>query len=125
MADDKRDRLAERLQTPAATPPPAALFPSPEPGGPFPGPPGAPPGGEATGLRLTITATEDDLFVLNQSLAKLRDLVGGGTLRLSLDVEARTAEGTPIDRVRARNTVIEPLDEDPDVDVRSEWLGGS
>jgi len=74
---------------------------------------------------LRITATEDDLFVLNQSLAKLRDLVGGGTLRLSLDVEARTAEGTPIVRVRARNTVIEPLDEDPDVDVRSEWLGGS
>ncbi len=57
------------------------------------------------------------------SLAKLRDLVAGGNLRLSLEVEARTAGGTPIDRIRARNTVIEPLDEDPDVNVSSEWLG--
>ncbi len=32
-------------------------------------------GGEATGLRLRITATEDDLFVLNQLLSKLRDLL--------------------------------------------------
>ena len=81
--------------------------------------------GEATGLRLTITATEDELFILNQSLSKLRDLLSGGTMQLNLSVEARTANGAPLDRVRARNTVIEPLEEDPDVEVREEWLGGS
>jgi hypothetical protein len=80
------------------------------------------PGAEAAGLRLEITATEDDLFVLNQSLSKLRDLLAGGAMRLTLAVEARAA-GTPLDRVRTRNTVIEPLEEDPDVDLRVEWLG--
>jgi hypothetical protein len=120
-----RTGLAERLRMPADAPPPP-------PGPPPPGgrggpdePPPTVPGGEATGLRLTITATEDDLFVLNQSLSKLRDLVVGGTLRLNLSVEARTKEGTAVDRVRTRNTVIEPLEEDPDVSVQAEWLGGS
>jgi hypothetical protein len=82
-------------------------------------------GGQASGVRLAITATEDDLFELNRSLSKLRELVEGGTLLVNLTVEARTADGTPIDRVRARNTVIEPLEEDPDVGLRVEWLGGS
>jgi Protein of unknown function (DUF499) len=82
------------------------------------------PGAEASGLRLGITATEDDLFELNRSLAKLRELVDGGTLRLDVTVEAHTADGAPIDRVRAHNSVIEPLEEDPDIDVRAEWLGG-
>ena len=45
-------------------------------------------------------------------------------MQLNLSVEARTANGVPIDRVRARNTVIEPLEEDPDVEVLEEWLGG-
>lgn len=62
---------------------------------------------------------------LNQSLIKLRDLVAGGTLRLNITVEARTGDGGAIDRVRAHKAVIEPLEEDPDVDVRPEWLGGS
>jgi hypothetical protein len=75
-------------------------------------------------VRLAITATEDDLFELNRSLSKLRELVEGGTLVVNLTVEARTAGGAPIDRVRARNTVIEPLEEDPDVGLRVEWLGG-
>ncbi len=30
-----------------------------------------------------------------------------------------------LDRVRAHDAVIEPLEEDPDVDVRPEWLSGS
>jgi len=116
-----RAGLAERLRTPPDVAPPP---PPPDPGGgtsPAPPPPTA--GTDATGLRLTITATEDDLFVLNQSLSRLRDLIAGGTLRLSLSVEARTKDGAALDRVRARNAVIEPLEEDPDVEVRPEWLG--
>lgn len=116
-----RAGLAERLRTPPDIAPPP---PPPGPGGdtsPAPPPPTA--GTDATGLRLTITATEDDLFVLNQSLSRLRDLIAGGTLRLSLSVEARTKDGAALDRVRARNAVIEPLEEDPDVEVRPEWLG--
>ena len=81
-------------------------------------------GGDASGLRLAITATEDDLFELNRSLSKLRELVEGGTLRVNLTVEARTAGRAPIDRVRARNTSDRAAQEDPDVDVRVEWLGG-
>jgi hypothetical protein len=85
---------------------------------------GSPPraGGEATGLKLTITATEDDLFLLNQSLSKLRDLLGGGSMRLNVSVEARTPGGAPFDRVKARNTVIEPLEEASTVDAHEEWL---
>jgi len=112
--------FAERLRAPADVPVPSV-------------PPVAPPADvahpglsaqatEASGVRLTITATEDDLFVLSQSLTKLRDLVGGGTLRLNLTVDARTVGGAAIDRVRARNTVIEPLEEDPDVGVQADWL---
>jgi len=82
-------------------------------------------GSEATGLQLEISATEDDLFFLNHALSKLRYLLGGSTLRLSVSVEARTRNGQPLDRVRARNTVIEPLEEDPDVRVHTEWLGPS
>lgn len=113
--------LAERLRTPDTPPPPTAPPPIDlsHPQRPSPAPA---PGGEATGLRLTITATEDDLFVLNQSLIRLRDLVAGGTMRLNITVEGRTANDIAIDRVRARNTVIEALEEDPDVDVRAEWL---
>ena len=43
---------------------------------------------EAAGLRLTITATEGHLCLLNQSLSKLRDLLHGGTMQLNLTVEA-------------------------------------
>ena len=43
-------------------------------------------------------------------------------MRLSVAVEARTTDEQPLDRVRARNTVIEPLEEDPDVQVRAQWL---
>ena len=73
---------------------------------------------------MTVTATEDDLFVVNQALSKLRDLLSGGTMQLKLSVEARTANGAPLDRVKARNSVIEPLEEASDVDTREEWLGG-
>jgi hypothetical protein len=45
-------------------------------------------------------------------------------MKLILAVDARTADGSALDRVRARNVVIEPLEEDPDVEVRSEWLSG-
>jgi Protein of unknown function (DUF499) len=123
--------LAERLRSTAAGPSSTVASPAPTTdGGPgsatgvTPGSTAAPVGGEATGLRLVITATEDDLFVVNQSLSKLRDLLRGGTMQLNLSVEARTANGVPIDRVRARNSVIEPLEEDPDVEVLEEWLGG-
>jgi hypothetical protein len=44
-------------------------------------------------------------------------------MRLRLSVEANTAGGEPLDRVRARNTVIEPLEEDPDVQIQAQWLG--
>lgn len=118
--------LADRLMIPAAAPGSETDFPT-------AGTPGADvatdtsptpsAGGEATGLRLTISATEDDLFVLNQSLSKLRDLLAGGTMQLSLLVEAHTADGAPLDRVRAHNTVIEPLEEDPDVELGTDWLG--
>jgi hypothetical protein len=77
---------------------------------------------EATGLRLDIGATEDDLFILNQSLSKLRDLLGGGAMQLKVYVEARVADDEEIDKVRARNTVIEPLEERPRIDVRPEWI---
>lgn len=43
-------------------------------------------------------------------------------MRLNLSVDARTAGQVPLDRVRARNTVIEPLEEDPDVEVQAVWL---
>lgn len=122
-----RVELAERLRTPPADPGPPEPGPELGPGlGPSPPPLPRPSATDATGLRLAITATEDDLFALNQSLAKLRDLVPGGTLRLNVMVEARTGDGGAIDRVRAHNAVIEPLEEeDPDVEVRPEWLGGS
>lgn len=117
--------LAERLRTPEAVAPvPPGPGPAPGPGLPPVGPPPVPPAaGEEVGLSLTIRATEDDLFVLNQSLSKLRDLVRGGTMRLRIEVEARTG-GEALDRVRARNAVIEPLEEDPDVEVEVRWLGG-
>ena len=38
-------------------------------------------GPSVTGLELSIRATEDDLFVLNQSLTKLRQALDGGTIR--------------------------------------------
>ena len=37
-------------------------------------------------------------------------------MQLNLSVEARTANGAPLDRVKARNSVIEPLEEASDVD---------
>lgn len=125
--------LAERLLAPA---PPTATGDDSTSGGEPDGPPedaggesggygGAAPGAgsaEATGVRLSIAATEDDLFVLNQTLSKLRDLLGGGAMRLDLTVEARAADGHALDRVRARNAVIEPLEEDPDVSVEVDWL---
>lgn len=86
--------------------------------------PAEPISGEVNGLRLTITATEDELFVLNQALSKLRDLLGGGTMQLNVAVEARTAGGVPVDRIRARNVVIEPLEEHPHVRVHVEWIDG-
>ena len=117
--------LAERLKTPDAPPP--SLPPIQARDDVLPEDPGRPAhlpaGGAATGVRLTIGATEDDLFVLNQALSKLRDLLGpGATMRLNLEVEARAAPGAALDRVRARNAVVEPLEEDPDVDVRVDWL---
>jgi hypothetical protein len=118
--------LAERLSASAGEPPPLPPPSPPAPGeGPESGPADAPaPGAEATGLQLEIAATEDDLFILNQSLSKLRELLGGGgTMRLNVSVEARTCNGQPIDRIRARNTVIEPLEEDPDLRVETRWLG--
>jgi hypothetical protein len=118
--------LADRLTAPAGAGPPPPPPPPPPPGpgqGPGAGPAsGSALGGEATGLQLEIAATEDDLFVLNQSLSKLRELLGGGTMRLNVSVEARTSDGQPLDRIRARNTVIEPLEEDPDVRVQAQWL---
>jgi hypothetical protein len=113
--------LAERMSAPAGTPIPA---PPPSVDQPPESPVATVSGTEVTGLRLEITATEDDLFVLSQSLSKLRDLLGGGPMKLTLAVEARAADGTRLDRVRARNAVIEPLEEDPDVDLRVEWFGG-
>lgn len=81
------------------------------------------PGGDATGIALEITATEDDLFVVNRALNKLRELLGpGGTMRLRLDVTAATG-GEPIDRIKARNTVVEPLDEDDEVELIWRWTG--
>jgi hypothetical protein len=44
-------------------------------------------------------------------------------MRLRIEVEAQTG-GEALDRVRARNAVIEPLEEDPDVEVEVRWLGG-
>jgi hypothetical protein len=116
--------LAERLRTPPAIEP-VPPGPGPRPDIPPAEPPPVPPaaGEDVAGLALTIRATEDDLFVLNQALSKLRDLVRGGTMRLRIDVEART-DGETLDRVRARNAVIEPLEEDPDVDVEVRWLSG-
>lgn len=115
--------LAERLSASAGSKP-APPPPPPGPGEtPGPGPSGGlGPGEEADGLQLEIAATEDDLFVLNQSLSKLRELLGGGTIRLSVSVEARAPSGQSLDRIRARNTVIEPLEEDPDVQVQAQWL---
>lgn len=125
--------LAERLASRSPTPDTSSDVPGPNGGGGAVsgavGPeigsdaPGDP-GDDTTGLRLTITATEDDLFVINQALSKLRDLLGGGPMRLNVSVDARTGGQVPLDRVRARNTVIEPLEEDPDVDVQAHWLGG-
>jgi hypothetical protein len=118
--------LAERLRTPEAVAQvPPGPGPAPGPGLPPVGPPPVPPaaGEDVAGLSLTIRATEDDLFVLNQSLSKLRDLVRGGSMRLRIEVEAQTG-GEALDRVRARNAVIEPLEEDPDVEVEVRWLGG-
>jgi hypothetical protein len=122
--------LADRLQSHAVPAPTTGAsqpsLPTASPGEPTGGatdssaPP--PAGGEATGLRLAITATEEHLFLLNQSLSKLRDLLGGGTMQLNLSVQARTANGAALDRVKARNTVIEPLEEASDIDTREEWL---
>ena len=77
-------------------------------------------GPDATGLVLSIRATEDDLFVLNQSLTKLRQALDGGTMRLTVEVRAQGAGA--LDRLRVRNAVIEPLEEDPDVEVTFRWL---
>jgi hypothetical protein len=82
-------------------------------------------GAEANGLRLEITATEDDLFALNQSLSKLRDLLDGGSMQLKLTVDAQAAQGTALDRVRTRNVVIEPLEERHRVEVEPQWLDPS
>ena len=122
--------LAERLRTPPADrgPTPAGVGPDPlvvqhDNRGQDPIP--IAPGSDATGLSLTITATEDDLFTLSQALNKLRGLLGeGGTMRLQLDVQSSTS-GEPIDRLRARNTVVEPLEEDDDVTLQWRWTGGT
>jgi hypothetical protein len=121
--------LADRLHSQSATPPstgasqpPLPTATSGVPTGTAPDSIAAPAGNEATALRLTITATEEHLFLLNQSLSKLRDLLSGGTMQLNLSVEARTANGAALDRVKARNTVIEPLEEASDVDTREEWF---
>jgi hypothetical protein len=113
--------LAESMSAPAGPPIPA---PPPTVDQPPEAPVATVSGTEVNGLRLEIKATEDDLFVLSQSLSKLRDLLGGGPMKLTLAVDARAADGTRLDRVRTRNTVIEPLEEDPDVDLRVEWVDG-
>ncbi len=115
--------LAERLSASSVAPTPEQASASLSPVRPMAAATEPASGGEATGLHLEIAATEDDLFVLSQSLSKLRDLLAGGTMRLNLTVDAHTADSQPLDRIRARNTVIEPLDEDPDIEVRHEWLG--
>ena len=112
--------FAERLSAPAGAPAPATTSP-PSELEPQVAPVVTSSGSEATGLHLEITATEDDLFVLHQSLSKLRDLLAGGSMQLKLSVEAHAAAGTPLDRVRARNTVIEPLEERQRVDIRPQW----
>jgi hypothetical protein len=122
--------LAERLRNP-----PAGKEPTPTGVGPDPlvvqhdsrgqDPLPIAPGSDATGLSMAITATEDDLFILSQALNKLRGLLGeGGTMRLQLDVQSSTS-GEPIDRLRARNTVVEPLEEDDDVTIQWRWTGGA
>ncbi|MEJ7894716.1 MAG: DUF499 domain-containing protein [Solirubrobacteraceae bacterium] len=119
--------LAERLRTPTpvTADPPGSDAPEPRvPAAPGFGPqdplPVAP-GGDATGLALDLTATEDDLFTVSQALTKLRALLGeGGRMRLELKVQGTTA-GEPIDRLKARNSVVEPLEENDDVTVDWRW----
>jgi hypothetical protein len=121
--------LAERLRTPpAADAPPVAADPA--------SPTVAEPHDDsdqvsipatlasyATGLSLSITATEDDPFTLSQALSKLRGLLGdGGSVELQVEVRSATA-GEPIDRLKARNTVVEPLGEDEDVTLQWQWTG--
>ena len=118
--------LAERLRTPAATPTSGAVVV--DPVRPHVGADGVEqepipvaPDADATGLSLTITATEDDLFTVSQAVNKLRGLLGDcGVMRLELAVRSSTS-GEPIDRLRARNTVVEPLEEDDDVSVQWRW----
>ena len=119
--------LAERLRKPAVVDPTRPVEPRPvgDPDERRQDPIPIAPGSDATGLSLTITATEDDLFTISQALNKLRGLLGdGGKMRLQLAVESSTA-GEPIDRLRARNTVVEPLEEDDDVTLQWRWTGGA
>ncbi|MEJ7786054.1 MAG: hypothetical protein WKF96_14710 [Solirubrobacteraceae bacterium] len=122
--------MAEELRTPpaAVTPVPVAnpsggTVATPIEPGQLPIP--VAPGSDATGLSMSITATEDDLFTLSQALGKLRGLLGeGGTMRLQIEVQSATA-GEPIDRLKARNTVVEPLEEDDDVTLQWQWTDQS
>jgi hypothetical protein len=111
------ERLRTREPTPAAAEPTEAVQP---PGSGTEPPTATMSGPDATGLELSIRATEDDLFVLNQSLTKLRQALDGGTMRLTVEVRAQGAAA--LDRLRVRNAVIEPLEEDPDVEVTFRWL---
>lgn len=52
----------------------------------------------------------------------VEQLFGRAAKRVNLRLDERTVGGAAIDRVRARNTVIEPLEEDPDVGVQADWL---
>ena len=47
-----------------------------------------------------------------------------GNIRDEVRAESATA-GEPIDRLKARNTVVEPLEEDDDVTVQWQWTGGA
>jgi hypothetical protein len=118
-----RVALAERLQRPDFPPAPEPW--PPDPIGPDPVRPPRPDHRSAlTGVGLEITATEDDIFVLNRALSKLREIVGDGQLRIALQVQATAGNAVELDRVRVQNAVLEPLEEDPDVSIRVEWVEG-
>lgn len=45
-------------------------------------------------------------------------------MRLQIEVQSATA-GEPIDRLKARNTVVQPLEEDDDVTLQWQWTDQS
>jgi len=66
-------------------------------------------------VRLTIQATEDDLFTVNRALSQLRDLLGD-TGKMTIEVQVQAAsDGEQIDPIRLQNMVLQHLEEDPDV----------